>query len=77
MQPNKKGLLIEGCFYRVWFFEVTNIELEDEFFKTIRALYNHKSSRFQGALYKAINPIAGRLLSSRAHFLFRFISVKL
>jgi len=31
----------------------------------------------EGAISKAINPIAGRLLSSRAYFLFRFISANL
>lgn len=35
---------------------------------------NNKKLPRKGALSKAINPIAGELLSSRAHFLFGFMT---
>ena len=77
MQPNTKSLLIEGCFYRVWFFEMINLDVGRWVFKAIKAMDKTEKLPVEGAISKAMNPIAGRLLSSRAYFLFRFISANL
>jgi hypothetical protein len=46
-----------------------------EIFLAIKAMdINKKAPNKMGAISKAINPIAGELLSSRAHFLFRFMT---
>jgi hypothetical protein len=72
-----RDLLIEAWFYRFSFFKILCISKKAlSFISDKRQWIITKKLPKQGALSKAINLIAGEVLSSRAHFLFRFMIQK-
>jgi hypothetical protein len=69
-------LLIEGCFYRYSSSKFSEWKYGGEFVLAIIGNEIEKeplSTRSSQLYFTAINPIAGELLSSRAHFLFRLM----